>query len=120
MRPRCNETASPKGVPEKNGRGGTGWHRRGSSWVWPTRSQFAIESDVKAGVIDMHWRPLQLNGNWFALAPSGGAQSIGYSDIQRKQVDYSEYGEIAEKAKPARVRGHQSRSHGLDAPGVQE
>ena len=45
--------------------------------------------------------------SWFAMAPSGGTQSKGYSDIQKREVDYTTYSEIGEQAAHARVRAHQ-------------
>ena len=36
-----------------------------------------------------HWRPLQEEGQWFVLYPSGGEQRMSYSDIETRVVDYS-------------------------------
>jgi hypothetical protein len=47
--------------------------------------------------------------SWFAMLPSGGTQSKGYSDIQKKEVDYTKYSED-EGSGHARVRLRDHRS----------
>lgn len=38
--------------------------------------------------IDIHWKRLQKNDNWFIFNPKLGYQMDGYSDIERRNVKY--------------------------------
>lgn len=38
--------------------------------------------------IDIYWKKLQENANWFVLYPKLGSQRPGYSDIEKKIVNY--------------------------------
>lgn len=39
---------------------------------------------------DIYWRTLQAKDNWFIVAPSLCIQRSGYSNIENKEVDYSQ------------------------------
>ena len=46
---------------------------------------------VSRAAIDVSWKPLMRNDNWYICFPLMGYQSSGYSDIEKKVVDYSKY-----------------------------
>lgn len=49
--------------------------------------------------IDIYWKKLQKTDNWYVMTPSACVQSEGYSDIEKKVVNYTNYFE-----KPFTVR----------------
>lgn len=46
---------------------------------------------VSRAAIDVSWKSLMRSHNWYIRLPIIGHQSSGYSDIEKKIVDYSEY-----------------------------
>ncbi len=54
----------------------------------------AMESMIRFGrrhenCIDINWKKLQKNDNWFIFNPKLGFQMDGYSDIEKKNVKYN-------------------------------
>lgn len=41
--------------------------------------------------LDMYWKKLQERDNWYIIYPPMSIQSAGYSDIQKKDVNYDEW-----------------------------
>lgn len=46
---------------------------------------------VNRAAIDVSWKSLMRSHNWYICIPIMGHQSSGYSDIEKKFVDYSEF-----------------------------
>lgn len=46
---------------------------------------------VSRAAIDVYWKSLMRSHNWYICLPIMGHQSSGYSDIEKKFVDYTEY-----------------------------
>ena len=42
-------------------------------------------------IIDIFWQNLQKVDKWYTCLPLFGAQTVGYSDIEQKNVDYTKY-----------------------------
>jgi glycosyl transferase family 25 len=45
-------------------------------------------NDVTRHALDIYWKKLQQKGKWFLLTPIMAVQKEGYSDIEKKHVDY--------------------------------
>ena len=39
--------------------------------------------------LDIYWKRLQQNGNWYMIIPATVTQYASYSDIEEKEVDYN-------------------------------
>ena len=50
---------------------------------------FEVSNDGPKHAHDQYWKKLQSNDNWFVVIPSLMQQRPGYSDIERKVVDYT-------------------------------
>jgi GR25 family glycosyltransferase involved in LPS biosynthesis len=46
-------------------------------------------NDEKFYAIDQYWKLLQTDGTWFMLFPPCVIQRVGYSDIEKRDVDYT-------------------------------
>jgi glycosyl transferase family 25 len=53
-----------------------------------SRDLFEVSNDGPKHALDQHWKRLQAQDNWFVVMPSLMQQRPGYSDIERKNVDY--------------------------------
>jgi glycosyl transferase family 25 len=56
--------------------------------------KFGLENLIKSNnqskyAIDQVWKPLQKNDNWYIIQPALCIQSIGYSDIEGKKINYN-------------------------------
>lgn len=53
-----------------------------------SRDLFEVSNDGPKHAHDQYWKRLQSKDNWFVVIPSLMQQRPGYSDIERKVVDY--------------------------------
>jgi len=54
-----------------------------------SKDLFEVSNDGPKHAHDQYWKRLQQRDNWFVVIPSLMKQRPGYSDIERKVVDYS-------------------------------
>ena len=54
-----------------------------------SRDLFEVSNDGPKHAHDQYWKRLQERDNWFVVIPSLMKQRPGYSDIERKVVDYT-------------------------------
>jgi hypothetical protein len=47
-------------------------------------------NDIPTYALDIYWRKLQIQHNWYIVAPSMCIQRDDYSDIQKKKVEYAD------------------------------
>jgi hypothetical protein len=54
----------------------------------PTLIQSLRDSIEKDTPLDVHWKHIQQDGTWYCLSPPLGTQMAGFSDIEKRHVDY--------------------------------
>lgn len=52
---------------------------------------FILTKDYKKYAIDQYWKNIQSKDNWYVIIPSIFIQKEGYSDIEKKFVNYRSY-----------------------------
>jgi glycosyl transferase family 25 len=57
---------------------------------------FKYSIDINS-YVDQAWKGLQKVDNWFIIYPAMAIQSAGYSDIEKKEVDYAKYFKLKRK-----------------------
>jgi len=65
--------------------------------------------------LDMYWKKLQERDNWYIIHPPMSIQAAGYSDIQKRDVNYDEYFGLQissqPKSKPNKLWGNVNEVH---------
>ena len=51
-------------------------------------SVLAVRFEPERYAVDMVWKPLQPVSRWYCLKPKAGMQRVGFSDIEKRTLDY--------------------------------
>lgn len=52
---------------------------------------YEVTNDYRQYALDQYWKRLQPKGQWYIVRPNMGFQLPGYSDIEKKAVNYLRY-----------------------------